>query len=75
MSKAKKKILRKILQPLPTPKGNYSVVKFEEKKEKLFECIPDNWFVDENKEACFWPPKTGTSFTLRAMRYEQGWCS
>lgn len=61
---------KKILTKLPTPKGKYSVVKFVEDIFKLFECIPDNWFVDDSKEWCFWPPK-GKSVTLRAMNYEE----
>lgn len=51
-------------------KGEFSVVKFIDHIGKLFECIPDIWFVDENKEACFWPPKTGKSFSLRALTGE-----
>lgn len=52
----------------------YSVVRIEHEddyEEKLFECIPDRWFVDENKKSCFWPPMTGKPFYLRAIRCEK----
>lgn len=49
-------------------KGLYSTVEFTDREYgRLFECIPDIWFYDENKDACYWPPKTGKSFTLRAL--------
>lgn len=59
--------------------GTYSIVKFldYEKKEKLFECIPDVWFVDEEKGLCYWPPKSKKSVTLLAMKQqvpEDDWC-
>lgn len=51
----------------------YAVVRFvdENISEKLFECIPDRWFVDENKTHCYWPPSTGASFSLRAIKCEK----
>lgn len=49
----------------------YSVVKFNEKGIKLFECIWDGWFVDENREACFWPPKTGKNYLMRVLSQEK----
>lgn len=51
-------------------KDKFDVVKFMHRNDKLFDCIPEIWFVDENKEACFWPPKTGKSFSLRALAGE-----
>lgn len=44
----------------------YSIVRFKEEDLKLFEAIPDSWFVDNNKTSCYWPPK-GKSFKLRAL--------
>lgn len=51
----------------------YTVVQFndEDEVEKLFECIPDRWFIDESKSHCYWPPSTGTPFSLRAIRCEK----
>lgn len=54
-------------------KSTFSVVKFPDEKDsriKLFECIPELWFVNEEKTLCFWPPKSGKSFTLRVMNQE-----
>lgn len=48
-------------------KCEYAVVKFIEERNKLFETIPENWFVDEERTTCFWPPKGGRSATLRAI--------
>lgn len=48
----------------------YSVVQFNEKGAKLFECIWDGWFVDENRDSCFWPPK-GKSYLLRVLSKEK----
>lgn len=53
---------------------SYSVIEFmhEECDDRLFECIPDSWFVDESKQLCFWPPKSGTkSLSLRAINCER----
>lgn len=49
----------------------YSVVVFKERDTKLFECIPDCWFVDRNKCSCYWPPKNNRSFRLRAFNKEK----
>lgn len=51
----------------------YAVVRVEneDEREKLFECIPDRWFVDENKTSCFWPPMIGKPFHLRAISCER----
>ncbi|KAJ6639477.1 hypothetical protein Bhyg_12222 [Pseudolycoriella hygida] len=48
---------------------NYSVVKFIEPADgtKLFECVPNLWFTDDEKSRCRWPPKSKKSVTLRAM--------
>lgn len=50
----------------------YSVIQFdeEEPEEKLFECIPDLWFVDENRKSCRFPPITGKSYIQRAINCE-----
>lgn len=61
---------KKKKENLKYAKGTYAVVKFFENFHKLFECIPDAWFVNEEKTLCFWPPKRGKSFTLRAMNQE-----
>lgn len=50
----------------------FAVVKFVEPRDdtKSFECIPDNWLLEEDEEErrrCYWPPKSKKSFTLRAM--------
>lgn len=51
---------------------DYTVIQFdEEEDEKLFECIPDIWFVDELRESCFFPPKTGKSYMQRAINCEK----
>lgn len=62
-------------------KGKYQIHKYAvlrvenedevDKREKLVECIPDRWFVDENKSSCFWPPITGKLFRLRAINCEK----
>lgn len=51
----------------------YSVVLFhdEENGGKLFECLPDLWFVTELRNSCFFPPKTGKSFLQRAINCEK----
>lgn len=49
-----------------------------EDEEKLFECIPDRWFVDETKTHCYWPPLSSKAFSLRAVNCEKpdiGTCS
>lgn len=68
--KMKPKKINKLKLKENAYKGKYTVVKFIEVGDKLFECIPDIWFVDEDKTSCFWPPKTGKSFTLRALTGE-----
>lgn len=53
---------------------SYSIIEVlnEESVDRLFECIPDSWFVDETKTLCFWPPPCGTkSFSLRAINCEK----
>ncbi len=50
--------------------GLHSVVKFEENAGKFFECIWDGWFVDENRNSCFWPPSKGKSYLLRVLSKE-----
>lgn len=49
---------------------NYSVVQFIENGAKMFECIWDGWFVDENRQSCFWPPRTGKTFIVRVLSKE-----
>lgn len=50
----------------------YTVVKFDdEEKKKLFECIPDLWFVNELRESCFFPPATGKPYVQRAINCEK----
>lgn len=51
-------------------KCKYAVIKFIDYKSKLFESIPESWFVNEEKTACYWPPKTGRSFKLRALNQD-----
>lgn len=53
-------------------KGKFAVIKFyeSENKIKLFDCIPDLWFADEEKNHCYWPPKSKKSVTLRAMNQD-----
>lgn len=48
----------------------YSVVKFKENGQKLFESIPDLWFLDEKRNFCYWPPK-GKSVRLRALNQDK----
>lgn len=52
-------------------KSKFAVVKFIDVISKLFECIPESWFVNEERTACYWPPKTGRSFKLRAMNQDE----
>lgn len=52
----------------------YTVIRVDHEDdddEKLFECVPDRWFVDERKTFCYWPPATGKSFSLRAISCEK----
>lgn len=51
----------------------YTVIRFEDEDtpDKMFECIPDRWFLDETKTRCYWPPNTGASFKLRAIKCEK----
>lgn len=51
--------------------GLHSVVKFEENECKMFECIWDGWFVDENRNRCYWPPSKGKSYMLRVLSKEK----
>lgn len=39
----------------------YTVVEFDDENsgDRMFECIPDSWFVDESKQQCLWPPRCG----------------
>lgn len=67
------------MERIPKKRGryivkDYSVIEFEEENsaERLFECIPDSWFVDENKTSCFWPPNLGTkNYMLLAVNCER----
>lgn len=52
-----------------TSNGLYTVIKFIETNAKLFDCIPDIWFADIDKESCFWPPK-GKSVAIRAFNQD-----
>lgn len=54
-------------------RGEFSVVKFYESdfKTKLFDCIPDIWFIGEEKKLCYWPPKSKKSSTYRAMNQDE----
>lgn len=52
----------------------YTVIEFDDEHsgERLFEGIPNSWFVDETKLSCFWPPKCGTkSLMQRAINCER----
>lgn len=51
-------------------KSKYAVVEFVDDRIKLFEGIPELWFVNEERNAFYWPPKTGRSFKLRAINQE-----
>lgn len=63
----KGKINKKKEEKVSFIKSPYAVVKFIEEKNKLFESIPESWFINEEKTTCYWPPKGGRSVTLRAM--------
>ncbi len=54
-------------------KGLFAVLKFIEAVNlaKLFDCVPDIWFANEEKTLCFWPPKSKKSITLRAMNQDE----
>lgn len=61
---------RKPLKPrekIVFEKSEYAVVEFIDDRSKLFEGIPELWFVNEERTACYWPPKKGRSFKLRAI--------
>lgn len=68
-SKAKR--TKKKIDKLRYSKGTFSVVKFLEEYAKLFECIPDLWFYNEDKTMCYWPSKSKKSVTLRAMSQDE----
>lgn len=54
--------------------SSYSVIEVmdEDREGRLFECIPDSWFVDATKLTCFWPSQSGTkSFSLRAINCDK----
>lgn len=59
--------VKKRQEKLDFVKGPYSVVKFIEAGTKLFECIPDLWFINAEKTQCRWPPKSKKSATLCAI--------
>lgn len=65
----KRNMKKKKPEKLVRANGTYSTVKFvdPEQMSKLFDCIPDIWFVNEEKTLCFWPPKSKKSVTLLAM--------
>lgn len=46
----------------------YAVVKFYEVVNLLFECIPNIWFVNEEKTTCYWPPKKGLPVYVRSLK-------
>lgn len=67
-SKIKKKV-----EKLKYVKETFSVVKFIDPGDgtKSFDCIPDLWFVNEEKNLCFRPPQSSKkSLTLRAMNQD-----
>lgn len=74
-------LLKQILKELMAKKkrgryivNTYSVIEIVEEDidDRLFECIPDSWFVDETKGLCFWPPTSGNkSFSLLALNCER----
>ncbi len=68
----KNKVIRKPKTKVATYKGLFFVIKFinTERSDKLFECLPDIWYVNEDRDACYWPPRTGKSFTLRSISGE-----
>lgn len=49
----------------------YTVIKLRDESETLFDCIPDNWFVDENQDSCYWPPPKGKNVAVRALKREE----
>lgn len=71
MKPKKAQINKKPREKLNFNKGTYAVVKFIDSNSKLFETIPELWFIDEEKSACYWPPKSGKSFILRAMNQDE----
>lgn len=44
----------------------YTVIEFDEESydERMFECIPNTWFVDESKQQTYWPPKSGSKTVM-----------
>lgn len=49
----------------------HTVVKFLEVNDDVsFDCIPDIWFKDEDKDFCYWPPPTGKNVAIRAVKQE-----
>ncbi len=49
----------------------FDVIKLFEEDSTLFGCIPDNWYVEEDKSSCFWPPTKGKSVSIRALKREK----
>lgn len=65
MKRTKNKIVRE-----NTGCESYAVVKFLEENNKIFDCIPDNWFKSEDQDSCYWPPSKGKNIALRALKQE-----
>lgn len=73
MKEKNENIKRKPLKPrekIVFEKSEYAVVEFIDDRIKLFESIPESWFINEERSACYWPPKTGRSFKLRAINQD-----
>lgn len=66
MKKIKKKVGTEIRS-----EGLFDVIKLFEEDSMLFGCIPDNWYVDEDKIFCFWPPTKGKNVAIRALKREK----
>lgn len=66
-----KKIKKKVVNKIRGEEGLFDVIKLFEKDCMLFDCIPDNWYVHEDKSFCFWPPTKGKSVAIRALKREK----
>ncbi len=73
MKQKKENLKKKLVKPrekIVFRNSEYAVIKFIENRIKLFESIPESWFINEERTACYWPPKTGKSFKLRAINQD-----
>lgn len=66
-----KRIKKKSASGTTSGGGCFTVIKIiETNNDRLFDCVPDVWFTNEDKDSCFWPPTKGKNVAIRALKQE-----